>query len=397
MRPARKKRLLAPWRDNGSITDMLRSLLFVENTRRLLPLILALCVVAGIPTTTSSQEPLSGQQLYVAACQSCHAPDGRGMPQVHVGFADAIPDFTDCSYASREAAQDWETVVRRGGPSRRFSHRMPAFGGALTPDEIARVVEYIRTLCRESSWPRGEMNLPRATFTEKAFPEDEVVLNAEWVGTEGSRMATSTLTVEKRIGSRTQWELQLPVAMREIPAGSRAKWTGVHMGDVSLALKRAIAHNQSAILSIGGEVTLPTGDRTRGFGSGTLRYEPFFLGAVAFPANFFAQLHGGAEFPVRRKVADRELFLRGAVGTTIFIGGRAFSPIAEGLAVKSSAPGATPDYDWIPQMQVSLSRRQHILGSFGYRLPLTNRDTRARSLVAYIIWDWFDGPLLGGW
>jgi mono/diheme cytochrome c family protein len=372
---------------------MLRTL-FAGNTRSRLSLIV---MVAGAPATISSQAPPSGQQLYVAACQSCHAPDGRGMPQVHVGFSDAIPDFTDCSYASREAAQDWETVVSRGGPARRFSHRMPAFGGALTPDEIARVVEYVRTLCTESSWPRGEMNLPRATFTEKAFPEDEVVLNAEWVGTEGSRMATSTLTIEKRVGSRTQWELQLPVAMREMPAGSPARWTGVHMGDVSFALKRAIAHSQSAILSVGGELTFPTGDRVRGFGGGTLRYEPFFLGAMAFPANFFAQVHGGAELPARRKVADRELFLRGAVGTTVLIGGRAFSPMAEGLAVKSSAPGATTEYDWIPQMQVSLSRRQHILGSVGYRMPLTNRDARPRSLVAYIIWDWFDGPLLGGW
>jgi hypothetical protein len=48
-------------------------------------------------------------------------------------------------------------------------------------------------------------------------------------------------------------------------------------------------------------------------------------------------------------------------------------------------------------MQVSLSRRQHILGSVGMRLPITDRGTRARSLVAYVIWDWFDGPLLGGW
>ena len=48
-------------------------------------------------------------------------------------------------------------------------------------------------------------------------------------------------------------------------------------------------------------------------------------------------------------------------------------------------------------MQVSLSRRQHILANVGVRLPLTQRDQRPRSLVAYILWDWFDGPLLGGW
>lgn len=367
-----------------------------QDTWRLLSVILPL-VVAGLPAAASSQAPpLTGQQLYAAACQSCHAPDGRGMPQAHVGFGDAIPDFTDCSYASREAAQDWETVVGRGGPSRRFSQRMPAFAGALTPDEIARVVDYVRRFCTESSWPRGEMNLPRATFTEKAFPEDEVVLNGEWVGREGARVGTSTLIVEKRVGSRTQWELQLPVSVREMPSGAPAHWTGVQMGDVSLALKRAVLHNESGILSLGSELTFPTGDRTRGFGDGSLKYEPFFLGALAFPANFFAQVHGGVEIPFRN-TASTERFFRGAVGTTVFIGGRAFSPIAEGLFWKTTAAGARSNVDWIPQMQVSLSRRQHILGSVGYRIPITNRASRSRSLVAYIIWDWFDGPLLGGW
>jgi hypothetical protein len=199
------------------------------------------------------------------------------------------------------------------------------------------------------------------------------------------------------VGSRTQWELQLPISVREMPAGGPANWTGVQMGDVSLAIKRAVAHSETAILSLGGEITFPTGDRTRGFGDGTLKYEPFMLAAVTGPANTFMQVHAGAEIPVRRSVTSTERFARGAVGTTIFIGGRAFSPIAEGLFWHNSASPSPRNFDWIPQMQVTLSRRQHILGSVGYRMPLLNKNLRNRSLVAYIIWDWFDGPLLGGW
>ena len=138
---------------------------------------LILFAVVGLPTAAASQSAIvpterTGQQLYQAACQSCHAPNGTGMERSQVGFADAIPDFTDCSYASREAAQDWQTVVSKGGPSRRFSHRMPAFGGALTAAEIERVVDYVRSFCSDRSWPRGELNLPRPMETEKAFPED---------------------------------------------------------------------------------------------------------------------------------------------------------------------------------------------------------------------------------
>ena len=37
---------------------------------------------------------------------------------------------------------------------------------------------YIRSLCTDDNWPRGELNLPRALLTEKAYPEDEWVVEA---------------------------------------------------------------------------------------------------------------------------------------------------------------------------------------------------------------------------
>lgn len=61
---------------------------------------------------------------------------------------------------------------------RRFSEMMPAFRGALTPEQLQRVMDYIRTMCTDDAWPRGELNLPRPLFTEKAYPEDEWVVAA---------------------------------------------------------------------------------------------------------------------------------------------------------------------------------------------------------------------------
>ena len=52
---------------------------------------------------------------------------------------------------------------------------MPAFGDALSPEDIALAVSHLRTFCTEAAWPRGDLNLPRAFFTEKAFPENEAV------------------------------------------------------------------------------------------------------------------------------------------------------------------------------------------------------------------------------
>ena len=92
------------------------------------------------------------------------------------GLETPLPDFTDCRFASREPSADWMAVVHEGGPVRGFSEMMPAFGEALGEEEIEKVVAYVHSFCRDRSWPRGELNLPRPLVTEKAFPEDEAVL-----------------------------------------------------------------------------------------------------------------------------------------------------------------------------------------------------------------------------
>jgi hypothetical protein len=48
-------------------------------------------------------------------------------------------------------------------------------------------------------------------------------------------------------------------------------------------------------------------------------------------------------------------------------------------------------------MQVTLSRRQHIMISGGVRLPVNERGERRAQVVAYFLWDWFDGGLFEGW
>jgi hypothetical protein len=47
-------------------------------------------------------------------------------------------------------------------------------------------------------------------------------------------------------------------------------------------------------------------------------------------------------------------------------------------------------------VQVTLDKRQHIMLNAGLRIPVDDpeRDTQ---LMAYLLWDWFDGGLLEGW
>ena len=130
----------------------------------------------GPPTPRWNLADRSGEEIFRSTCAGCHSANGAGAPRTTVGFAVPLPDFTDCNFASRETSADWYAIVRDGGPVRGFSRIMPAFRYLLTPDEIRNVVAYVHTFCSDKRWPRGEFNLPLALVTEKAFPEDELVL-----------------------------------------------------------------------------------------------------------------------------------------------------------------------------------------------------------------------------
>jgi mono/diheme cytochrome c family protein len=338
----------------------------------------------------------SGDELYAWACAACHGPDGTGAERSRVGFETPLPDFTDCSFASREPAADWFAISHAGGPVRGFDRRMPAFGELLTPDEIGRVVDRVKSFCRDPAWPGGELNLPRPLVTEKAYPEDEAVLTTT-VGTGEAAAITNEFLYEQRFGARNQFEVVVPLAMeRPVDGGWRRG-----LGDVAFAIKRVLAHSarRGSILSVTGEIVFPTGKETEGLGRGVMLFEPFLTFGQILPRGMFVQAQAGAELPRDRGVADAEGFWRAAVGRSFEQGrfGRTWSPMVELLGSRELESGATAEWDVVPQMQVTLSKRQHIMLNAGVRTPLTNRSLRDSRVMIYLLWDWFDGGLFDGW
>ena len=69
----------------------------------------------------------------------------------------------------------------------------------------------------------------------------------------------------------------------------------------------------------------------------------------------------------------------------------------EWLAARDLEDAATTDWDVVPQMQITLNRRQHIMINVGVRIPLSERTGRSTQVITYFLWDWFDGGLLDGW
>jgi len=363
----------------------------------------AAAVLILAATTAAAQGPAdeaerTGQQVYEQACQACHGPEGQGMPEPTVGFGgDLRRDFTDCSFASPEAVGDWIAIAHDGGPARAFSRRMPAFGEALTLDEIGRAVEYLHDFCTEPAWPRGDLNLPLALVTEKAFPENETVFSGAF-DTGDERAVGSELKFEKRYGPRSQIEVAVPFDMADGDAGR------VHgLGDVKLAVKQVLFHSydRGSIFSGVGEVILPTGKEALGLGKGVTIFEPFVAYGQILPGDSFVQVQAGMEASTDRDKSQHEAFWRTAVGTTFAQGpnglGRIWTPMVEVLGKRELADGERAIWDVVPQVQISLSTRQHIRFNIGVQLPVNEREGRSAQVLTYLLWDWFDGGFFEGW
>lgn len=383
-------------------------------THRRLALACFIVVTALVGFTTAGAASLtqqlglhSGRDIYQAACAACHGPDGHGTPQSIAGFTppDTFPHFDKCDESTPEYTEDWTAVIRDGGPARGFSQIMPAFGSVLTPEEIDKVARYLRSLCKDKGWPLGELNVPRALVTEKAFPESEAILTTT-ANVKGPAAVTNELDYERTLGRRDQLEVAVPFGWAHQPGGSLAGGLGdITVGDKHVLFAKLdspadkpVYESTGSIFSIQAEVTFPTGSASKGLGTGETVFGIFGAYDVLLPAQLFIQTQAGADFPVHTHDVARSVFFNGALGKTFSKNlGRQWSPMIELLGNHDLRAGEVTDWDVVPELQVTLNRRQHVRAALGVQLPINDTLGRPKQVIAYILWDWFDGGLLEGW
>lgn len=345
-------------------------------------------------STAHAQQPSSGRtgrEVYETICVTCHGPDGRGGVNPAIERIVKPPDFTDCAFAAREPDRGFLAVAHGGGPARGFSPLMAPWGSMFSEQELALAVNHIRTFCTDQRWPRGELNLPRPLVTAKAFPEDEAVVSTS----AQSGNVITKVHYERRFGPLNQFEVIVPFGSIDATDG---RSSGV--GDIALEYKRTLAHSlaRGNIFSVTGELVLPTGSSARGLGKGYAVLEPFATFGQLLPANSFVQVQAGFALPLERE-HDDELFWRAAVGTSLESPrfGRVWSPMFEVLAARPLVARARINWDVVPGMQVTLNARQHVRLAGGLRVPVTNTAARKKSLIVYLLWDWYEGGFFQGW
>jgi mono/diheme cytochrome c family protein len=353
---------------------------------------------AGAGPSSAILELKTGKQVYEAGCVSCHGPDGKGQSQELTGFErpPTFPDFSDCPTSTAEPDVQWRAVITNGGLARSFSRVMPAFKDLLTARQIDLVIDYLRGMCRETRWPHGDLNFPRTLVTEKAFPENETVVSAS-VNAQGEPGVGSTVFYERRIGSSAMIEVIVPYDFTH----ESASWAAA-FGDLALGYKQTLFHSlaKGSIFSAGGELAVPTGNTAVGTGGESTVFEAFAAYGQRLPADSFVQLHTGIELPAHPDKKPRAYYLRTAIGKTFTTRdglGRRWSPMVELIADRDLVSGATTNVDVIPELQIPMSKRMHILGNIGFKFPANNTEGRPRQVMFYVLWDWVDGGLLQGW
>jgi len=332
---------------------------------------------------------LDGRTLYTDACASCHGADGRGSKE-GTAITVPLPDFTDCSFTTREPTSDWSYVAAHGGQAMGLSNQMPSFRKVLSDNEIEMVLDYVRSFCTDERWPRGELNFRRLLFTSKAFPENEAVLSHEFTdGRGGDRNWVTQFSVERRIGPRGQVELVLPIVVDD----PRGEATEGGVGDLALSYKHVLyaSLQRMTIASASLELVVPSGDRDDGLGDGTVKLEPsLHFGKQIEPFVFQGQIKGLA--PIDEDRADRGVRYRLAASYPLGPLRRDWWPSLEFEALQN-VTADEESYLLTPQVYKAIRKRGHVAVALGVQVPVGGHYPFDYRVAAFLLWEYRDGGL----
>lgn len=87
-----------------------------------------------------------GKASYDQLCTSCHGAGGKGDGVAAAALNPRPRDFTDAAYMSGLKDEYLFDLVKKGGAAVGKSALMPAWGGALSDEQIRDVIAYVRTL-----------------------------------------------------------------------------------------------------------------------------------------------------------------------------------------------------------------------------------------------------------
>jgi mono/diheme cytochrome c family protein len=113
------------------------------NARTRLAIALALTPALALPAEEAGGNASAGRAIFVQNCVTCHGPEGHGDGPASAGLSPRPANFTEARRLA-SSAQKQLRVVTNGGASERLSPLMPAFGEALSEQQLRDVIAFVR-------------------------------------------------------------------------------------------------------------------------------------------------------------------------------------------------------------------------------------------------------------
>jgi cytochrome c oxidase cbb3-type subunit III len=87
--------------------------------------------------------------LFQELCSVCHGVGGKGDGPSAQGLEPKPADFTNCQAMAKDSDEVLMKIIKGGGQSVGRSTVMPAWGDALSEQQIRELVKFIRGLCKK--------------------------------------------------------------------------------------------------------------------------------------------------------------------------------------------------------------------------------------------------------
>lgn len=349
--------------------------------------IAAVLAAAGVPAAipgAAAADLKAGRAVFETTCATCHGPAGSpdAASAVVQGLGVTPADLSDPLFNSREPAGDWEMVVKYGGDAMGLAAQMPPHQNALSDDEVADVIAYVKSMVDTSAYPPGEMNLFLPSRTRKAFPEDEVVYKGRVTDADGEQAYKNVLEIEKRIGKAGQFVLEL---VHEKDAERN------ELSEIEVGYKHALAWSKRYILS-GAMVFAAPVDSADGDGE----MQAYLAYGNRLTERWILQSSLRLKFPLEG-AGDGAAELAGIVHYVHSPWPRRLFPALE-IVAERPFDSDNGDLEWaaMPQVRIGLTRGGHVALNLGVELPLSDQSWDTRYYVT-LLWDFADGGFFKGW
>ena len=105
-------------------------------------------LVFGLVSSAFAGDPNAGKIKFNLFCATCHGATGKGDGAAAAGLNPKPRNFQDAAVMSKKSDADLKKVIQQGGAAVGLSPLMPPWSSALTEQEIANVISFIRSLSK---------------------------------------------------------------------------------------------------------------------------------------------------------------------------------------------------------------------------------------------------------